>query len=124
MLSITTRVTLPSNRSSDIKTEDDIRKGFVYKRVPHITLKAIANNPEIDTIHEKYQQKLEPIRTKLNKLLKKKWEEWEIPREPEDKWSQEAKDLLQQWWKLKQERQKKINESIALNSDGLTNSKK
>ena len=29
------------------KTEDDIRKGFVYKRVPHITLKSIANNPDI-----------------------------------------------------------------------------
>ncbi|HYD10200.1 MAG TPA: site-specific DNA-methyltransferase, partial [Acidimicrobiales bacterium] len=25
----------------------DVRKGFVYKRVPHITLKAIAQNPEI-----------------------------------------------------------------------------
>ncbi len=102
---------------TNIKTENDIKKGFVYKRVPHITLKAIANNPEIDTIHEKYQQKLEPTRTQLNKLLKKKWEEWEIPREPENKWSQEAKDLLQQWWKLRQERQKKIDESIALNSD-------
>jgi len=29
------------------KTEGDIRKGFVYKRVPHITLKCIANNPDI-----------------------------------------------------------------------------
>ena len=29
------------------KTQDDIRKGFVYKRVPHITLKSIANNPDI-----------------------------------------------------------------------------
>ncbi len=29
------------------KTEGDIKKGFVYKRVPHITLKSIANNPEI-----------------------------------------------------------------------------
>lgn len=29
------------------KTEGDIRKGFVYKRVPHITLKSIANNPDI-----------------------------------------------------------------------------
>ena len=28
-------------------TGDDIRKGFVYKRVPHVTLKSIANNPEI-----------------------------------------------------------------------------
>ena len=31
----------------DYKTEYDIRKGFVYKRVPHITLKSIANNPDI-----------------------------------------------------------------------------
>jgi adenine-specific DNA-methyltransferase len=29
------------------QTKDDIRKGFVYKRVPHVTLKSIANNPEI-----------------------------------------------------------------------------
>lgn len=27
------------------KTEGDVRKGFVYKRVPHVTLKSIANNP-------------------------------------------------------------------------------
>jgi adenine-specific DNA-methyltransferase len=31
----------------EYKTEDDIRKGLVYKRVPHITLKSIANNPDI-----------------------------------------------------------------------------
>ncbi|MDI6782895.1 MAG: site-specific DNA-methyltransferase [bacterium] len=31
----------------DYKTEGDIKKGFVYKRVPHITLKSIANNPDI-----------------------------------------------------------------------------
>lgn len=30
------------------KTEADIKKGFVYKRVPHITLKSIANNPDIN----------------------------------------------------------------------------
>ena len=29
------------------KTHDDIRKGFVYKRVAHVTLKSIANNPDI-----------------------------------------------------------------------------
>ena len=32
----------------ECKTHDDIRKGFVYKRVPHVTLKSIANNPEIE----------------------------------------------------------------------------
>ena len=29
------------------KTENDIKKGFVYKRVPHVTLKSIADNPDI-----------------------------------------------------------------------------
>lgn len=29
------------------QTDGDIKKGFVYKRVPHITLGSIANNPEI-----------------------------------------------------------------------------
>jgi adenine-specific DNA-methyltransferase len=29
------------------KTEGDIKKGFIYKRVPHVTLKSIANNPDI-----------------------------------------------------------------------------
>jgi adenine-specific DNA-methyltransferase len=28
-------------------TDNDIRKGFVYKRVPHVTLKSIANNSDI-----------------------------------------------------------------------------
>jgi adenine-specific DNA-methyltransferase len=29
------------------KTEGDIRKGFVYKRVPHVTLRSVTNNPDI-----------------------------------------------------------------------------
>ena len=31
----------------EFKTEGDVRKGFVYKRVPHVTLKSVANNPDI-----------------------------------------------------------------------------
>jgi adenine-specific DNA-methyltransferase len=38
---------LTSKILADYKTEGDIRKGFVYKRVPHVTLKSIANNPDI-----------------------------------------------------------------------------
>jgi adenine-specific DNA-methyltransferase len=36
---------LPSPRGRGLG--GDIRKGFVYKRVPHVTLKSIANNPDI-----------------------------------------------------------------------------
>ncbi len=56
---------LPPNQN----TEGDIRKGFVYKRVPHITLKSIANNSEIDVIHDKWQVKLEPVLARLNEML-------------------------------------------------------
>ena len=44
----------------------NVRHGFVYERVPHITLKSIANNGEIDVIWDKWQAKLEPLREKLN----------------------------------------------------------
>ncbi|WP_164927078.1 DUF559 domain-containing protein [Chlorobaculum tepidum] len=43
--------------------------GFKYKTVPHVTLKSIANNPEIDGIYARWQAKLEPIRAQLNALL-------------------------------------------------------
>jgi adenine-specific DNA-methyltransferase len=32
---------------AETPTTEDIRKGFVYQRVPHVTLKSIANNPDI-----------------------------------------------------------------------------
>jgi adenine-specific DNA-methyltransferase len=59
-------------------THGDIRQGFVYERAPHITLKSIANNSEIDTIWEEAQKTLEPLRAVLNGALGKTWEEWEI----------------------------------------------
>ena len=99
------------------ETTGDLKKGFVYKRVPHITLKAIANNEEIDGIHAAWQEKLEPVRRELNQLLQQKWEEWEIPREPEESWPQKAQDLLAQWWQLRRERQQEIDASIARRAD-------
>ena len=54
---------------SDNPTGGDIRQGFVYERVPHITLKAIANNAEIDVIWERWQETLEPLRAELNGSL-------------------------------------------------------
>ena len=78
---------IASRAPADSPTYNDIRQGFVYERVPHITLKSIANNAEIDVIWEKWQETLEPLRAELNTLLNRAWEEWEIPREPGDPWS-------------------------------------
>ena len=50
-------------------TQGDIRQGFVYERAPHVTLKSIANNAEIDVIYERWQAVLEPLRTTLNASL-------------------------------------------------------
>ena len=98
-------------------TYRDIRQGFVYDRVPHITLKSIANNTEIDVIWEKFQEKLEPLRQQLNTELSTTWEEWEIPREANENWSESAKTLHAQWWKHRIERQKQIDTSIAAKAD-------
>ena len=49
----------------------DIRHGFVYERVPHITLKSIANNAEIDVIHDKWQPSLADALARLNASLRR-----------------------------------------------------
>jgi adenine-specific DNA-methyltransferase len=102
---------------SEAPTRGDIRQGFVYERVPHITLKSIANNSEIDVIWEKFQGTLEPLREQLNKVLGKKWEEWGIPREADEKWPENAKKLQAEWWQQRIARQKEIDASIAAKAD-------
>ena len=54
---------------SDAPTYGSIRQGFVYERVPHITLKAIANNAEIDVIYETRQPAVETALADLNATL-------------------------------------------------------
>jgi adenine-specific DNA-methyltransferase len=98
-------------------THEDIRQGFVYERVPHVTLKSIANNAEIDVIWEKFQQALEPLRENLNRELKQAWEEWQVPREVNEKWSARAKQLHAEWWKQRIARQKEIDASIAAKAE-------
>ena len=75
---------------SDSPTGSDIRQGFVYERVPHITLKAIANNAEINVIWERWQETLEPLRAELNGALGRTWKEWQIPREAGTPWPETA----------------------------------
>ena len=71
-------------------TRGNVRLGFVNERVPHITLKSIANNAEIDVIWERCQEMLEPLRAALNGALGRTWDEWEIPRESGDLWPEAA----------------------------------
>ena len=95
----------------------DIRQGFVYERVPHITLRAIANNAEIDVIWEDFQERLEPLREELNAALGTTWEEWEIPRDSDEAWPENANKLHADWWQQRIARQQEIDASIAAKAD-------
>ncbi|MCP5279339.1 MAG: site-specific DNA-methyltransferase [Thiobacillus sp.] len=127
--------TVPSSQP----TRGNLRHGFVYERVPHITLKSIANNTEIDVIWDKWQAKLEPLREQLNQALGRgsvgaglpaidtvasraspllpAWQEWEIPRDADTKWSDAAKKLHADWWQARIARQKEIDASIAAKAE-------
>ena len=114
---------------ADTSVTGDIRQGFVYERAPHITLKSIANNVEIDVIWEKWQDVLEPLRRQLNESLSTAFEEWEIPRDL-DPWldskdgqakvhlvTDAVRKLHAGWWEGRIARQKEIDASIARAAD-------
>ena len=98
-------------------TRGNINHGFVCERVPHITLKSIANNPEIDDLWQRHQIELEPLRARLNTLLGKTWQEWEIPRDADPAWPADAKTTHARWWQQRIQRQKDIDASIAARAE-------
>ena len=103
--------------ASETPRYGDIRQGFVCERVPHVTLRAIANNAEIDVIWEDCQERLEPLREGLNAALGMNWEEWQIPREADEGWPPEVKKLHKSWWQQRIARQQEIDASIAAKTD-------
>jgi adenine-specific DNA-methyltransferase len=102
---------------SETPVHGNIRQGFVYERVPHITLKSIANNAEIDVIWDKFQPFLELVRGRLNSAVGQNWQEWEIPREASANWNAEAKRAHDSWWEQRIARQKAIDASIAAKAE-------
>jgi adenine-specific DNA-methyltransferase len=51
--------------------EEGVGSGFKYKTVPHVTLKSIANNPEIDGIYARLHPAVEKALAELNAALKR-----------------------------------------------------
>ena len=126
---------LARNVPSEAPTYNDIRQGFVYERVPHITLKSIANNAEIDVIWEKWQETIQPLLAQLDAMIREKWEvdsrktnhsslstnpslaEWEVPRERPENWPPATEPLLTEFWTARVARQREIDASIAAKAD-------
>jgi adenine-specific DNA-methyltransferase len=94
-----------------------VRHGFVYERVPHITLKSIANNAEIDVIWERWQETLEPLRRTLNAALGTGWEEWQVPRDVDEGWPVSVRQAHAEWWQARIARQNEIDASIATKAE-------
>ena len=80
--------------------EEGVASGFKYKKVPHTSLETIANDPGIDAVAAKYQPQIDEARAALNRELKQKWEEWEVPRGP-DAPPTEARKAFDRFWSLK-----------------------
>jgi adenine-specific DNA-methyltransferase len=91
---------------------EGVGSGFHYKKVPHITLKSIANNEDIDKIYEQCHPAIERALSDLNKALKKKWQEWEVPYEADPKWKKIELKVWETFWEAKGKMQRQMDASI------------
>ncbi|WP_292729440.1 site-specific DNA-methyltransferase [Methanoculleus sp.] len=96
--------------------EEGVGSGFVYKTIPHITLKSIANNPAIDDIDEKHRLKVETALADINAAAKTSYEEWEVPFDPDPTWPEAAGKAHKKFLSVRQKRQTEINASIQKNA--------
>lgn len=123
---------------------EGLKGGFIYKTVPHVTLKSIANNPEIDAIYERMHPAIETALGELNKSLKsqppqdvflvaeggrkgQKMDlrkdallEWEVPFEFPQGWPAIAHAAFNAFHAARLSMQKQMDDSIASHADHET----
>lgn len=123
---------------------EGLKGGFDYETVPHITLKSIANNPDIDTIHDEDHPKIAAALETLNAALKSApplpikptqgyrkgkqvsfrdgdvLEEWEVPFDAPADWPEAAKAPFEAFHKARQAMQRRMDQSIADHADQET----
>jgi len=125
---------------------EGLKGGFIYKTVPHVTLKSIADNPEIDAIYERLHPGIEAALSELNAglvanrpanaftvtegarkgqelALGKKGAallEWEVPFDLPEDWPAALQPLLAAFHTARQKMQAEMDRSIANNADSET----
>jgi adenine-specific DNA-methyltransferase len=123
---------------------EGLKGGFDYETVPHITLKSIANNPDIDTIYDEDHPKITAALEALNAMLKASppmplkptqgyrkgkqvsfrdgevLEEWEVPFDLPTDWPEAAKTPFEAFHKARQAMQRRMDQSIADHADQET----
>ena len=96
---------------------EGMRGGFIYKTVPHVTLKSIANNPDIDAIYDRMHPAIELALAALNKVAGQKYQEWEVPFDCPEVCDAAAKKAFEAFHAARQAMQKAMDQSIADNAD-------
>ncbi|MDP2784067.1 MAG: site-specific DNA-methyltransferase [Sulfurimicrobium sp.] len=110
---------------------EGLRGGFIYKTVPHVTLKSIANNPEIDEIWGRMHPAVEAALGALNAALvgadssaqgriNSPLQEWEIPFDFPADWPEAARAPFDAFHAARQAMQKQMDASIAAHADQET----
>jgi adenine-specific DNA-methyltransferase len=100
--------------------QEGLKSGFIYKTVPHVMLKSIANNPEIDEIYERMHPTIESALTELNEAAKQTLREWEVPFDFPADWPEAARKPFETFHAARQAMQKKMDASIAAHADPET----
>jgi adenine-specific DNA-methyltransferase len=120
---------------------EGLKGGFIYKTVPHVTLKSIANNPDIDSIYARRHPAIEQLLGQLNTELAKHalasfvvaeggrkgekldfaqgdtLQEWEVPFEAPADWPKAVTTRHDQFLHARQQMQAQMDQSIAAHAD-------
>ena len=121
---------------------EGLKGGFVYQTVPHITLKSIANNPDIDTIYDAKHPAIAAALAALNTTLSnappfrptqgarkgkpvtftkgERLEEWEVPFDLPDDWPAAAAEPFAAFHAARQAMQAAMDASIKAHADQET----
>ncbi|OWY07214.1 site-specific DNA-methyltransferase [Thioclava sp. IC9] len=129
---------------------DGLKGGFDYDTVPHITLKSIANNPDIDTIWDEGHPRIEAALAELNAALTAtppramkptqgvrkgkvvdfaqgdilhEWEvpfDWPLDNDEKPLWPASAKAAFDAFHAARQAMQRRMDQSIADHADQET----
>ncbi|MCD6673171.1 MAG: site-specific DNA-methyltransferase [Burkholderiaceae bacterium] len=122
---------------------EGLKGGFIYKTVPHVTLKSIANNPDIDSIYERMHPAIEDGLDSLNAAFHQHaptsefvvreggrsgtrfdfskadagWQEWEVPFELPLVLAAPLLDAFDVFHAARQTMQRQMDDSIAAHAD-------
>lgn len=121
---------------------EGLKGGFIYRTVPHVTLKSIANNPDIDSIYERMHPAIDTALARLNDALHRappalpfaiteggrkgaavdfaqgaSLQEWEVPFDFPEGWPADAREAFDAFHAARQAMQRQMDDSIAAHAD-------